>query len=290
MIALLAAVRAVHLASLMSIFGASAYSMLLRRAGFREPPVRSTRIFLVVAATLALVSNVAWLSLVAGQMSGSWANSTDPSTLEMAASATRFGRIYVARLAGLAVLWCIIILKTPRPRLTSIVAGLLLASLAPVSHAAAAAGGEVAILGAANDALHLLTAGFWIGGLTILAMLIPQLWRSPKELLGPLRIFSVWGTLVVVLLVATGLINAASILPAPSMFGESAYFGLLVVKVALASTMIALAALNRWRFAPAIRNERAGSVRNLARSVRLELVIGITVIGIAASLGLVSPH
>jgi putative copper resistance protein D len=289
-IALLAASRAIHLASLMSIFGASTYAVLLRRAGLPQPPFNATRILLVVAATLACVSGIGWFCLIAGQMSGSWTNSTDPSTLALAAFATRFGRIFVARLAGLAALWCMCALKAPRPLARSILAGLLLASLAPVSHAAAATGGEVAILGAANDALHLLTAGFWIGGLMVLAMLVPQHWGSPKELLGPLRIFSLWGTIVVALLVVTGLINAASILPIPGMFLHSVYFGLLAVKVGFAMTMIALASLNRWRLAPAIRNEQAGSVRNLARSVGLEIALGIAVIGIAGLLGLVSPH
>jgi putative copper export protein len=74
------------------------------------------------------------------------------------------------------------------------------------------------------------------------------------------------------------------------MFLHSVYFGLLAVKVGFAMTMIALASLNRWRLAPAIRNEQAGSVRNLARSVGLEIALGIAVIGIAGLLGLVSPH
>src|SRR6185312_4055149 len=96
-IALLAAARAFHLASLMSIFGASAYLVLLRRAQLPCPPARPMRILLVLAASLALASSTAWFCLIAGQMSDSWANATDLPTLQLAASGTRFGQIFLAR-------------------------------------------------------------------------------------------------------------------------------------------------------------------------------------------------
>lgn len=289
MIALLAAARAIHFASLMSIFGGSAYSTLLRRAGHPGSSVKPARILFVIAATLALVSGVVWFCLIAGQMSGSWANSADLPTLELAASGTRFGQIFLARFVGLAALWLMCVSMKANPLAVAILAGLVLASLGPVSHAAAI-NGDIAFAGAANDAAHLLTAGFWLGGLMILALLVPQHLARPTELVGPLRLFSTWGTLVVALLVATGLTNAALILPTSALSLHNAYFDLLVVKAGLALAMIALAAMNRWRFAPAIRNERPRAVRYLTVSVGVEIGLGVAVVGIAGLLGLTTPH
>ena len=289
MIAFLAAARAIHLASLMSIFGASVYGLLLRRADLGEPSIQAMRILLLTAATLALASGILWFCLIAGQMSGSWLNSADLSTLELAGSSTRFGQIFVARVAGLIGLWFMCLSTRVSARAVAILAGLLLASLGPVSHAAAM-NGDIAFAGAANDALHLLSAGFWLGGLMVLVLLIPQHWRDPAALLGPLKIFSVWGTLVVALLVATGLINAFSIVPFSPMSLHTSYFGLLSVKVGLALVMIALAALNRWRFAPRLRSGGDEALRSLTASIRAEIVVGIIVVAIASCLGLTSPH
>jgi putative copper export protein len=71
---------------------------------------------------------------------------------------------------------------------------------------------------------------------------------------------------------------------------HSAHFGLLAVKVGLALTMIALASLNRWKLAPAIRDENPDAVRHLATSVGTEIALGISIVGIVGLLGLIAPH
>lgn len=286
---ILAAARAIHFASLMAIFGASAYAALLRRTALPEPRARSMQILFAAAATLALISAIVWFSLIAGQMSGSWQGSVDPAILELAASGTRFGQIFLGRFIGLGVLWVMCILGQ-RGLVIPALAGLLLASLAPISHAAAAGAGDLGAIDAIGDATHLLTGGFWVGGLLVLAMLVPLHRSHPAGLLGPLRLFSIWGSYAVALLVATGLINAVSILPLSAMALRNAYFDVLLVKVGLASTMIALAALNRWRFAPALRNGGDRAARHLASSIGAEIALGVTVVGIAGYLGLMPPH
>jgi putative copper resistance protein D len=242
------------------------------------------------AAMIALVSGVVWFCVIAGQMSGEWKDSFDPSTLELAGSATRFGHIFLVRLIGMIVLCLLCIaLNKPASWAAAILTALLLASLAPVSHAAAN-GGDIPILRAGNDALHLLAAAFWIGGLVILALLIRRNWNERPLLTGPLRIFSGWGAAVVALLVVTGVINALLILPLSAMSLHNRYFDLLLVKVALAATMVCLAAVNRWRFAPALTDGGERGVRNLASSVGFELALGVTIVAIVGYLGTIAPH
>ena len=290
MIALLAAARAIHFASLMTIFGGSAFAVLLRRAGLGGPPVRSAHLLFLTAASLAVLSGIVWFCLIAGQMSGSWQGSVDPSVLRLAATDTRFGQIFLGRFVALAVLWmiCVIRMRPDRPEVWNL-AGVLLASLAPISHAAAT-GGDVPIIRATNDAVHLVTGGFWLGGLIVLMMLVPAHRSQPGGLLGPLRLFSIWGIFVVALLVLTGVINGASILPMAAVSLRSSYFDLLLVKVELAAVMVGLAALNRWHFGPALRNGGESATRNLARSIGGEIGLGMFVVGIVGCLGLMAPH
>jgi putative copper resistance protein D len=287
---LLATARAVHFASLMAIFGGSIYALLLRYAGIGGSPAKGTRVLYATAATLAIASGVVWFCLVAGQMSGSWQGSIDPGTIELAAIGTRFGHVFVVRFIGLAGLWIFCAAGDRSDSAAcSILAGLLLASLGLISHAAAI-DDDIVSIGAISDAAHLLTSGYWLGGLMILAILLQRHSEDRAFLTGSLRVFSTWGTLAVAVLVVTGLANAISILPLNEMSLGNSYFDLLLVKVALASIMIGLAILNRWRFAPALRNDADGAVQRLRASVGGEFVLGLAILAIVGLLGVMPPH
>ena len=182
---------------------------------------------------------------------------------------------------------CALGLRWPRVTVPTL-AGLLLVSLGPISHAAASGG--IIALGAITDAVHLLSAGFWLGGLVVLAMFFQRHWADRTSLFGALRLFSIWGTSAVAMLIITGLINAISILPFSEMSPRNSYFDLLLVKVGLASIMIGLAALNRWHFAPALRTGSKGAVRHVAGSVGSEIVLGFAIVAVVGFLGLMAPH
>jgi len=290
MMALLAFARAVHFASLMGMFGGSAYTALLQRARLPTPHARNERMVLVCAATLALASGLLWFCLIAGEMSGDLRGSIDPGILKLVASETRFGHIFAARFLALIALVFVCGGTTSAKRgvAIAILSGVLLASLAPISHAAADMGPMV--LGAASDAAHLLTAGFWFGGLIVLAMLALQRCDYRATLIRPLRLFSLWGSFAVGILVITGLTNALSIIPTSAVSFRDPYFNLLVVKAALAGTMIGFAALNRWQFAPALERGSRGAVRHLTGSIGIEIILGVAIVGVAALLGLMGPR
>ena len=289
MSALLAITRAIHLASLMAIFGTSAFAALLQRAGLWEARPRSNRA-LGMAAFVALVTAIVWFCLIACQMSGSSQGSIDPAVLRLAATDTRFGQIFVGRTNGLAALSLLCALETRSQSFAvAVLAGLLLASLAPVSHAAAG-GDNVLTMGAVSDGVHLLAGGFWLGGLVVLASLVARYRSRAAELVGPLGVFSSWGGFVVALLVLTGVTNLLLIMPLSAMSLHNFYFDLLLTKIGLAAAMVALAALNRWRFAPALAGRGAKAVRYLAYSIGVETAFAFTVVGIVGYLGTIAPH
>jgi putative copper resistance protein D len=223
-------------------------------------------------------------------MSGSWEGSLNPAIIEMTALSTRFGNVFLMRFLGLGALWFACALRVRSQGLAiSLLAGLLLASLGPISHAAAGSSDTLSI-GAISDAAHLLTAGFWLGGLVVLAMFLRRNREDQASLLGALRLFSTWGSLAVAMLVITGSISAISILPVQDMSLDNAYFDLLLVKVGLASVMIGLAALNRWHFVPALRTDGERAIQHLLASVVGEIGLAIGIVSIVGLLGLMAPH
>lgn len=48
--------------------------------------------------------------------------------------------------------------------------------------------------------------------------------------------------------------------------------------------------INRWRFAPALRNGRESALQRLRASVGGEIVTGLAIVGIVGLLGLMPPH
>ncbi|MFL5236057.1 MAG: copper homeostasis membrane protein CopD [Rhizomicrobium sp.] len=290
MIAVLAVVRAIHFASLMVIFGGGAYLVLLRhRLQVVPRATNGLQVAFVFSAILALLTAVLWLCLASGQMSGDWRAAFDMSTVERAVRGTRFGTVFAIRIAGLALLLFMSARRRRHRTEVQVVLGaLLLASLGLTSHAAASADFPAGYMRAANDAAHLLTAGFWIGGLLVLALLIRERLNTPASLVAPLRLFSVWGTYVVAALVLSGVANAVMILglSAPRF---SVYRGVLIVKVALAAAMIALAIFNRWHLAPSLPRD-AAAPRYLELAVAAELVLALLVLSTIGYLGLLPPE
>ena len=285
MILVLASVRTLHLASLMATWGACFYLVLLKHRVGVDVPARVIRAAVMSAAALALVTAILWLCLVTGQMTGDWNLVHDPSAIAAVAGGTRFGHIWLARIGGLILLWLLSLFEREPRGAFAFFAALLLASLGLTSHAAA--NGEA--LGALNDAIHLLTAGFWLGGLLVLALLAARHSREPDRLVAPFRLFSRWGLFAVAILVITGTVNAASILGLSDLSPGNAYADLLGVKIALALAMIAYAAVNRSQLLPALENSDGGVVARLRHNVAAELVLGVLVVAVVGYLGLISP-
>lgn len=284
MIPVLAAVRAIHLFSLMALWGGSAYCALLERGiAMAVPRFRSA---MLVAATLALLTGIVWFLLFVGQITGDWREAASPTAILAVAQGTLFGQVWALRLIGLIFLW---LTAWSDARMVLVpLAALVLGSLGLTSHAAAASGGYAA-LRALNDGVHLLTAGFWIGGLLVLLEFGRIHRRQPAVLAGPFRLFSRWGLYAVAILLITGTINAASIMGLSSLSPKNAYADLLAVKIVLALAMIAYAAVNRSQLLPALENGEGGVLARLRHNVATELVLAVLVVAIVGYLGMISP-
>ncbi len=284
MIVFFALTRALHFASLMTVFGASAYSAIAAARVSLAPVNGRLHRWLIIAAIIALVTSVICLGFVTSQMAGDPAAAFDLNQLSTVAKQTDYGHVFLARAALLTGLIVLVVTNVPA-WLRALVSGTALALLGTVSHAAAR-GGDWGWALAANDGLHLLCAGFWIGALVVLALLIRA--RS-ADLVAALRIFSGWAIVAVALLIFAGSINAAAILYQPGMTWSGAYLGWLAAKLVLAALMIALALTNRFGILPAmVRGDRESS-ESLTMTVIMELSCATLILLVVGILGETAP-
>lgn len=265
---MLALARGAWFAAVMILFGASLLAALLRaRLQIAlELPWRAAIV------GVALASGAAWLTLAAGEMAGT---APDTATISATLTTTLFGQAMAARLLLLCAL---LILRGPR--VTALLAGLALALPALTSHAAATSPVGFSAIGITVDAVHLLSAGFWIGGLAALAVLFAR--REP-QIVAALGVFSDRAMVAVLLLVMTGLINATQILLGEKGADAPSYLWILGAKLALVAVMLVLATINRFHLMPALQTGP------IARNAALELGIGLVVATLAAWLGQMSP-
>jgi len=263
--------RGFHDASVMALFGSACLLVLLAgkvpELALEGSGLRRGR---RAASLLALVSTPAWAIGTPGTFS--WLISTSN------------GQILLARLVVLAALagtvWA------GRLRVTGWLSGAALVLTAATGHVAGASPQGFWFIGAANDGLHLLTAGYWIGGLCVLLAMLGSRPSAPR-LSQAVSLFAEWGMIAVALLVMTGIINAAMTLLGSPGHDDPIYAGILVLKIALALIMIALALSNHFRLLPHLaQSNMAARLRNRAG---WELGLGIVVVGLAALLSLIPP-
>lgn len=266
--------RGVYYAATMVLFGDAAFGVLLRT---KLPIIAPLRVWSLRwgALLVALLAACLWLGLAAAQM----ADAMNGQVLAQILTTTLFGQLFLARLAALLSM-ALLLLFWRGGKLMAVPAAIALALPAATSHAALASPAGFGAVGAIMDATHLLTAGFWIGGLLALAALFRR--KEPNMVLA-LSLFSDWAMIAVLLLVMTGLIDAASILLGGKGTPSLIYLAVLGAKLVLVAAMLWLATANRFKWLP--RNEEGIIARNTIR----ELSAGIVVVLLAGALGQLQP-
>jgi putative copper resistance protein D len=293
----LALARLVHFAATALLFGLSAYPRCVLRGGERFAPARASRLTRAVrlCAILAPLAVLAVFLATVADMAGDPAAAFDPATLLGVLRETGFGPVWAARLLlalGLAI-WTIRI-RTITSGLFPVLAGLLLASVALTGHSRMQDGAA----GAAHivaDALHLLAAGWWIGGLaglllTIASGLAGQGADEPSLALALSR-FSGVGYAAVTALMLTGLIDGWLLVGRPQALLTTPYGRLLSLKIGLSAAMAALALANRLWISPALAAGASPDLwlARLRRHVWAEQALGVLVLAAVALLGLLEP-
>jgi putative copper export protein len=249
--------------------------------------VRTRRLFrasIIVAAIAALV----WLLAQAAYIADAGSILEAAAAVWPVMTATHFGRVLGIRLVLLALALLTLSLGTSRAQRTLAIlsTGLALILQSWTAHAAAAEGPTRAILLSA-ETLHLLAAGTWIGSLVALFMLARAL--TPDQGARALLRFSPLGMLCVSILAATALVQGRLLIGTlPGLVGTD-YGEVALLKLALFSTMLLLAATNRFHHARLLRGPQVGGRRRLQLSIGAEAVLGLAVIFAAAVLADLEP-
>ena len=127
--------------------------------------------------------------------------------------------------------------------------------------------------------LHLLAAAFWIGALLPLRHAVGQ-----PEGARLLHRFGNVASFTVALLVVVGLIFAWLMTGSFSNLLSTAYGWTLLAKLGVVSGLMVWAALNKWRFVPALASGTPAAVPHLRRSIQIEAIAVLLILLATATL------
>lgn len=284
------------------LFGVPLFGLYALRGHEWEalPPVRGLCATLAIAG---LLLSALGFALTAAAMSGTSLADLDPAVVAMLLRQTSLGWAWLGRMAVLllalgASAW------QPIPTAARSVAlatfgGFAVSTLAWFGHGAASEGAAGYVhLGA--DIIHLLAASAWIGALAMLRALVSAGGASSHQHVmaahGALSAFSTIGTLLVGLIIATGVINIVFLVGAEAipMLGSSLYGRLLLAKLMLFAAMLGCAAINRFRLTPRLgqtvdRHAIAKALAALRRSIAIETGLAVLILALVGWLGTLEP-
>ena len=272
------AVRFLHLAALMLLFGCAAFPVYANKPGGALH--HYLRRLAVTSGIVALVSGVLWF------------------TFPGPAQFTTFEQVLILRLLLVAGACILFARKTMGQAWMAgvVLSACAVASVAWTGHAQSGVvpGAGLHLLG---DVLHLLAAAIWMGALAWLLLLLTPYVQAPRrEIEHALAGFSVVGPGVVSALIITGIVNSLFLVGPQNALslGRNVYGVTLLIKLALFATMFALAAVNRYRLTPrlAFVTDSAGTeqtFRAFTGTIAAETVLAVLILAAVALLGVLPP-
>lgn len=281
------------------LFGAPLF-LLYGFKGGEGPNLAWVRPALALAA--GVVAFGALLSLIAqtAVMAGSLSEALKPSSLSAMIGGAAFGKALIVRAAAALLVLGAALVAGPGRMLWALVlpTGLAVtASFAWTGHGAATEG-PGGLLHLAADVVHVLAAALWLGALAALTLLLLRRTASDDPAIHrALRGFAGVGTLAVVLLTTTGLVNSWFLVGlgrVPALL-TSSWGQLLIAKMALFGLMLALAAANRFHLTPALGLALSNgetprpALQRLQRSVVAETLAGAALLALVAIMGTLPP-
>jgi putative copper resistance protein D len=312
----LAAVRAVHFASTVTVAGATIFASFIAEPAFRtganlmrvvEPFRARLSTVVLMSLALAVASGAGWLLLLAARIGDQpLGEAITSGTVWVLVTETRFGIDWQVRSLLAVLIGASVLLKPWTPSrwrdLFAASAGIIfVASLAWAGHGGATPG-SAGYVHVAADVLHLSAAGAWLGGLIPFVLLLRLLRHSnePSWIMIACDVtsrFSNLGIMAAGTLVISGMINAWFLVGGTTNLTSTDYGRWLEVKIALFVGMVGLAAVNRLHLMPLLSKAaeigasdlESKTTRRLERNALLEISIGLIVICIVGVLGITPP-
>jgi copper resistance protein D len=298
----LIAVRAIHFAATAIIAGTLVFRTLVAKpALLSDQPVADglrTQSLRVAWTALAvtLLSGVGWLLLQAVSMSDLPPGEAMTSqVLSTVLNETQFGVVTEIRSVLAVILATALAFDrfALADRLALAAALGLTASIAWTGHAGSTLG-ELGNLHLAADALHLVAAASWIGGLVPLSLLLATVRRHGGASLArdAAQRFSTLGIGSVATLAITGIVNSWILVGSFRALLVTEYGQVLMLKLVVFAAMLVFAAVNRFALTPRLMvssgNDRE-AIRKLMRNSVVEIALGLAIFAIVGVLGTLHP-
>lgn len=263
---------------------------------------RWPRTLLLVTAILTALAALAALVVQTAVMAGSMAEALKPASLSYMALDTVIGRGFIVRAATAALAGLLLLRLRPRRSswiLLTLVGLMVCGSLAWTGHGAATEG-ALGFVHLGADIIHALAAAMWLGALAALGLFLMEPHGDPERdrlTHDALQGFSGMGTLAVGLLIATGLVNSGFLVGPDRLAAlvTTPYGLLLSAKLAAFVGMLALAASNRFILTPNLHraldeaDRLPVAIRGLRRSLALETLLAVILLGLVAVMGTLAP-
>ncbi|MDI1242525.1 MAG: CopD family protein [bacterium] len=287
---------------MMTLTGGLGFRLFVLGSAARSETLDARLMWIFAAAAFFTIAGLfAALVLQTQMLTGSFGISQGMSVL----SETSFGPSWLLQLLTAIVAFVLLILSSirkeaPRKVVLWFAFGLTLAALLgpSISGHARAAWDEYS-LAIISDWLHLVAGSMWIGGLGVLAFAIASALgeadrQAAQESLSAItRRFTNIAIPATVLLAITGLYNTWIHVESPSALVGTTYGLVLVAKVAISGVMIVLGGINAFVLRPRLfAKSDAGAdagERRLFNSVRLEVLLAMIVLLLAAILAFLPP-
>jgi putative copper export protein len=238
-----------------------------------ERPLRRTAIATTIAAMLLVAAHFA---LEPARMGGEFAAIAD-SALQDLTLHSALAVAFTWRMAGLVLLLTSAFVATGSGQITaSLGITMVLAAFTQVGHTASFAP-RLAL--AALLLVHLAIVAFWFGALLPLRGLALSDRTRASVTIEAFSRLAMW---LVPLLFIAGLGMTAMLVRGWHAL-LTPYGGLLLLKSALFAVLMLLAALNKWRYSPALARD-ASAARAFSRTVLVEYLLMAAVLSVTATL------
>ncbi|WGS22471.1 MULTISPECIES: copper homeostasis membrane protein CopD [unclassified Bradyrhizobium] len=297
------ATRAVHFVATAVAVGSVIFGVLIAgpilqhhatvAISFRKRARRGTWACLVVA----VISGLLWLLLQTSSMSGKPFNEAlTADMLSTVLNETQFGRVTIIR-AGLAICLaaCLIYNRAVAAQWLGLAAATGLAgSLAWTGHAGSTVG-VTGYLHLTADALHVVAAAAWIGGLVSLITFLTtiQVRENISLVRHAIGRFSTMGVVCVAIILLSGIVNGVILVGSFYGLVATEYGRLLMFKIAMFVVMLTFAAINRFRLTPQLaftgKEQPSRALHYLIRNSAIETALGLGILVIVAVLGTLHP-
>jgi putative copper resistance protein D len=300
-------IRAVHFAATAVVAGSLIFRAVVAEPALRSTPAETTVIrsqilrITWVGLAIAAASGVIWLQLQAASMSGlPFGQAMTWDVLSTVLNETQFGLVSKIRFVLAIILAaCLAYDRLAPARWLALGSALgFIAAIAWAGHAGSTLG-EMGNLHLMADALHLLAAAAWIGGLVSLALLLSAARRHQAFAWASLagdaaQRFSTLGIISVGTLLVTGVVSAWILVGSLHALLITEYGQLLMLKIVVFAIMLVFAAVNRFWLTPRLAlssgNEaQLPALRQLTRNSVIEIALGFTIFAIVGALGTLHP-